>query len=101
MGPNIHRILQPKTSWIFVQKKITTWKLNQFLQKSQVQSREEFFELIRTHPVFVSARACGMLGLYGCSVRVRTSDLVDQCYPGGKMLIYYRLGRAETLGHTL
>ncbi len=37
----------------------TLWK------STQVQSREEFFELIRTHPVFVSARACGMLGLYG------------------------------------
>ena len=28
-----------------------------------MQSRAEFLELIRTHPVFVSARACGMLGL--------------------------------------
>ncbi|CAK9067735.1 unnamed protein product [Durusdinium trenchii] len=38
-----------------------------------VQSRAEFLELIRTHPVFVSARACGMLGLPPLDIKVEVS----------------------------
>ena len=46
-----------------IQKKVKKNTIH-FSSASKVQSRAEFLELIRTHPVFVSARACGMLGLY-------------------------------------
>lgn len=42
-----------------------------------VQSREEFFELIRTHPVFVSARACGMLGLPPLDIKVEVDNISE------------------------
>lgn len=42
-----------------------------------VQSRAEFLELIRTHPVFVSARACGMLGLPPLDIKVEVDNISE------------------------
>ncbi|CAJ1358561.1 unnamed protein product [Effrenium voratum] len=42
-----------------------------------VQSREEFLELIRTHPVFVSAKACGMLGLPPLDLQVKVDSMSE------------------------
>ncbi|OLP87149.1 hypothetical protein AK812_SmicGene31666 [Symbiodinium microadriaticum] len=42
-----------------------------------VQSREEFRELIRTHPVFVSAQACALLGLPPLDCKVKVDSISE------------------------
>lgn len=42
-----------------------------------VQSREEFRELIRTHPVFVTAQACALLGLPPLDCKVEVDSISE------------------------